>query len=60
MKTGQSLALALFLGVVALQAADPLVVPSFVKTFEALDQAKQEAAAANKGLSFLLMEPGST
>lgn len=52
--------LASFAGVVALQASEPLVVPSFVKTFKELDQAKKEAAETNKGLTFLLMEPGST
>lgn len=60
MKIGQCLGLALFMGVAALRASDPLVVPSFVKNFEQLDLAKQEAAEGKKGLSFLLMEPGST
>jgi hypothetical protein len=58
MKIG--LFLASLAGVVALQASEPLVVPSFVKYFKDLDEAKKEAAASNKGLTFLLMEPGST
>jgi hypothetical protein len=47
----------------ALQAAEPLIVPDeviFFEDLENLDGIKKEAAEANKAISFLLMEPGST
>ena len=43
-----------------LQAAPPLVLPDYVKQFEELEEAKKLAAKENKGLAFMLMEPGST
>lgn len=59
--------IALFLisliGVAALQAREPLITPDFVQyleDLENLDGVKEEAAEANKGIMFLLMEPGST
>ena len=55
-----AITLAFLIGAVALQAAPPLVFPSFVKNFEELEEAKKEAAKANKGITFLLMAPGST
>ena len=44
----------------SLQAAEPFVAPSFVKELKDLEQAKKEAADSHKGITFLLMEPGST
>ena len=44
----------------ALQAAEPFVTPDFVKQLESLEAVKKEAADSNKGVTFLLMEPGST
>lgn len=58
MRTGPILAF--LAAAVTLQAADPLVLPSCVRDFSELPAAQQEAAAANKGIAFLLMEPGST
>jgi len=58
-----ALALITLLGVSALQAAGPLIVPDeviFFEDLENLDGIKKEAAEANKAISFLLMEPGST
>ena len=58
-----ALALLTLLGVSALQAAEPLIVPDevvFFEDLENLDGIKKEAAEANKAISFLLMEPGST
>ena len=55
-----ALILVSLIGAAALQAGDPLVVPDFVKYFEELDEAKSLAAEKKKGLTFLLMEPGST
>ena len=58
-----ALALVTLLGVSALQAAEPLIVPDeviFFEDLENLDGIKKEAAEANKAISFLLMEPGST
>ena len=55
-----ALFLAPLLCAVALQAAEPLVMPDFVKTFEELEEAQEEAAEAKKGITFLLMAPGST
>ena len=55
-----AVALAFLIGAAALQAADPLVMPSFVKNFEELEEAKKEAAKSNRGIMFLLMAPGST
>ena len=43
-----------------LQAAPPLVLPDYVKQFEELEEAKKLAAKENKGITFMLMEPGST
>jgi len=59
----KALALITLLGVSALQAAEPLIVPDevvFFEDLENLDGIKKEAAEANKAISFLLMEPGST
>ena len=53
-------ALAFLIAATTLHAAPPLVLPSFVKDFEELEEAKKEAAEANKGITFLLMAPGST
>ena len=55
-----TLFLATLMGAVALQAAEPLVMPDFVKNFEELEEAQKEAAEAKKGITFLLMAPGST
>ena len=55
-----AVSLAFLIGATTLQAAKPLVLPSFVKDFEQLEEAKKEAAEANKGITFLLMAPGST
>ena len=55
--------LASLMGAVALQAAEPLIVPDCVVFFEDLDNldgVKEEAAKTNKAITFLLMEPGST
>ena len=41
-------------------AAEPFKAPDFVKEFKDLKQAQKEAADSNKGVTFLLMEPGST
>ena len=59
------IALALFtlIGASALHAAEPLIVPDcviFFEDLENLDEVKKEAAEANKAITFLLMEPGST
>ena len=55
-----TLFLASLFGAAALHAAEPLVMPDFVKDFEELEEAQKEAAEANKGITFLLMAPGST
>ncbi len=58
-----AMALVTLLGVSALQAAEPLIVPDeviFFEDLENLDGIKKEATEANKAISFLLMEPGST
>ncbi|NNE91622.1 MAG: hypothetical protein HKN23_08245 [Verrucomicrobiales bacterium] len=50
-------------GAFALHAAEPLQVPDFVRfldKMENLEGVKAEAAKENKGVMFLLMEPGST
>jgi hypothetical protein len=50
-------------GALALHAAEPLIVPDhviFFEDLENLDGVKKEAAKANKAITFLLMEPGST
>ena len=44
----------------SVRAADPFVVPQFLKDLDQLQEAKKEAADLHKGISFLLMEPGST
>lgn len=43
-----------------LHAADPFVAPDFVKELEDLPEVIEEANVKNKGVTFLLMEPGST
>jgi hypothetical protein len=55
-----ALLLVSLVGAAALQAAEPLIVPDFVKYFDELEEAQKEAVKANKGITFLLMEPGST
>ena len=58
-----ALALVSLIGATALHAAEPLIVPDYVVFFEDLeniDEVKKEAAEKNMGISFLLMEPGST
>ena len=58
-----ALILTSLIGAAALHAAEPLIVPDFVIFFEDLenlDEVQKEAAEANKAISFLLMEPGST
>tara|TARA_R110000850_G_scaffold60760_3_gene139220 strand:+ start:1077 stop:1253 length:177 start_codon:yes stop_codon:yes gene_type:complete len=52
--------LACLIGVTSLHAADPFVVPSFLKELTELDEVMSEAAQANKGVTFMLMAPGST
>ena len=54
------LAACLFGASALLHAAEPFVAPDFVKTFEEMEEAKEEAARDKKGITFLLMEPGST
>ena len=61
MKTKLCLACLLsFAAAAPLPAAEPFQTPDFVKEFKDLKQAQQEAADSNKGVTFLLMEPGST
>ncbi len=48
------------IGAVSIQAADPFVAPDFVKELDALSEVKKKATKDNKGVTFLLMEPGST
>jgi hypothetical protein len=58
-----ALALLSLIGVSALHAAEPLIVPDYVIFFEDLenlDEVQKEAAEASKAIAFLLMEPGST
>ncbi|MEM7697301.1 MAG: hypothetical protein AAF236_02725 [Verrucomicrobiota bacterium] len=58
-----ALVLASLMGALALHAAEPLIVPDsviFFEDLENLDEVKKEAAEANKAITFLLMEPGST
>ena len=58
-----SLFLLTLMGAVTLHAGEPLKVPDFVKfleDMENLDGVMKEATAQNKGVTFLLMEPGST
>ena len=55
-----ALLLVSLVGAAALHAAEPLIVPDFVKYFDELEEAQKEAVKANKGITFLLMEPGST
>ena len=40
--------------------SDPFVAPSFVKELTDLEEVIKTATEANKGVTFLLMEPGST
>ena len=61
MKTLSSLiCLAAFAAVLPSFGAEPFKAPDFVKEFKDLKQAQKEAADSNKGVTFLLMEPGST
>ena len=58
-----ALVLLSLIGASALHAAEPLIIPDYVIFFEDpenLDGVKKEAAEANKAITFLLMEPGST
>lgn len=58
-----ALVLVSLIGAAALHAAEPLIVPDnviFFEDLENLDGVQKEAAEANKAISFLLMEPGST
>lgn len=58
-----ALVLVSLIGAAALHAAEPLIVPDnviFYEDLENLDGVQKEAAEANKAISFLLMEPGST
>ncbi len=58
-----ALVLASLMGAAALHAAEPLIVPDYVVFFEDLDNldgVQKEAAEANKAITFILMEPGST
>lgn len=41
-------------------AAPPLELPSLVKPLKKLESSMGEAAKQKKGVTFLLMEPGST
>lgn len=52
--------LALLAGFTIANASEPFEAPSFVKELEDLDEVRADAASANKGVTFLLMEPGST
>ncbi len=45
---------------ISARAADPFVLPSHVKELEDLDKAISKAEKEQKGITFLLMEPGST
>lgn len=61
MKTVASLiCLAVIAAALPAFAAEPFKAPDFVKEFKDLKQAQKEAADSNKGVTFLLMEPGST
>jgi len=58
-----ALTLISLIGAAGLHAGEPLITPDFVKyleDLENLDGVKKEAAEKNKGVTFLLMEPGST
>ena len=58
-----ALVLVSLIGAAALHAAEPLIVPDnviFYEDLENLEGVQKEAAEANKAISFLLMEPGST
>lgn len=44
----------------SLSAAEAFKTPSFVKELEDLDKVIKKATEENKGVTFLLMEPGST
>jgi hypothetical protein len=43
-----------------LSAGEPLKLPSSVKLLKDLEKVKAEAKSQNKGISFMLMDPGST
>lgn len=51
---------AIVLGAGPLQSGEPFVTPSFLKQLEELEEAMSAAESARKGITFLLMEPGST
>ena len=59
MKIPSALILGL-LGVSQLLAGDPIQLPKDIRLLTQLEQVKQEAADQNKGISFMLMDPGST
>ena len=60
MKISGLLAGLIVLGLSFLNGAEPFVAPSFVKELKDLEKVKADAAKENKGITFLLMEPGST
>ncbi|MDF1858993.1 MAG: hypothetical protein P1U87_02195 [Verrucomicrobiales bacterium] len=49
-----------FVAAGSLSAAEAFKTPSFVKELEDLDKVIRKATEENKGVTFLLMEPGST
>tara|TARA_R110002096_G_scaffold27577_1_gene84182 strand:- start:1316 stop:1516 length:201 start_codon:yes stop_codon:yes gene_type:complete len=51
---------ACLIGSASLHAAEAYKVPSFLKELDDLDEVMSEAAQTNKGVTFLLMSPGST
>jgi hypothetical protein len=44
----------------ALSAGEPIKLPSSVRLLKDLEKVKEEAKKENKGISFMLMDPGST
>ena len=60
MKLSLLLVAFVFATVLSLPAADAFKLPSHVKELEDLDKAIAKAEKERKGITFLLMEPGST
>ncbi len=44
----------------SLHSADKFEVPDFIKELDDLSEVMEDAAVANKGITFLLMDPDST
>lgn len=60
MKLSLLLVVLVFASALSLPAADAFKLPSHVKELEDLDKAIAKAEKEQKGITFLLMEPGST